>query len=73
MFARVRETKGFALRELMIVAAIIGILVSVAAPYFQKTALKSRMTGKTSSGISAVKSPRCPTPASSRPVHQEQP
>ena len=39
-----RESRGFTLVELMIVVAIIGILASVAVPYYQRYVAKARLT-----------------------------
>lgn len=51
MFVKIRERKGFTLVELMIVVAIIGILASVAVPYYQRYIAKSRLTSLVWPGI----------------------
>lgn len=54
MLGRIRGSKGFTLVELMIVVAIIGVLASVAVPYYQKYIQKSRLTSKVFPGIHVV-------------------
>lgn len=54
MIIRLRESKGFTLVELMIVVAIIGILASVAVPYYQRYVQKSRLTSLVFPGVHII-------------------
>jgi type IV pilus assembly protein PilA len=56
MLAKMRKSKGFTLVELMIVVAIIGVLASVAVPYYQKYIQKSRLTSLVFPGVHAIES-----------------
>lgn len=48
-----KRSKGFTLLELMIVVAILGILVTVATPFFQRHIIKSHATAALSEIASA--------------------
>ncbi len=54
MFIKIRESKGFTLVELMIVVAIIGILASVAVPYYSRYIQKARLTSLVFPGVHAI-------------------
>lgn len=54
MFIRMKLSKGFTLVELMIVVAIIGILATVAVPYYQKYIQKARLTSLVWPGIHMI-------------------
>ena len=54
MFIRMRESKGFTLVELMIVVAIIGILASVAVPYYSRYIQKARLTSLVFPGVHVI-------------------
>lgn len=49
-----RESRGFTLVELMIAVAIIGILASVAVPYYQRYVAKSRLTSLVMPAIRSI-------------------
>lgn len=54
MFIKMKKSKGFTLVELMVVVAIIGILASIAVPYYQRYVQKARLTSMFFPGVHII-------------------